>query len=50
MSQFLTGLAQLNPQVKRHNGGTSTLTLDQNGTTKWKTAIAKVKTDNSKPD
>jgi hypothetical protein len=33
MSQFLTGLAQLNPQVKRHNGGTSTLTLDQNGTT-----------------
>jgi hypothetical protein len=33
MSQFLTGLAQLNPQVKRHNGGTSTLTLDQSGTT-----------------
>ena len=33
MSNFLTGLAQLNPQVKRHNGGTSTLTLDQSGTT-----------------
>ena len=33
MSNFLTGLAQLNPQVKRHNGGTTTLTLDQNGTT-----------------
>ena len=33
MSNFLTGLSQLNPQVKRHNGGTTTLTLDQNGTT-----------------
>ena len=33
MSNFLTGLAQLNPQVKRHNGGTSTFTLDQSGTT-----------------
>ena len=33
MSNYLTGLAQLNPQVKRHNGGTTTLTLDQNGTT-----------------
>jgi len=33
MSNYLTGLAQLNPQVKRHNGGTTTLTLDENGTT-----------------
>ena len=33
MSNYLTGLAQLNPQVKRHNGGTATLTLDENGTT-----------------
>ena len=31
MSNYLTGLAQLNPQVKRHNGGTATLTLDENG-------------------
>jgi len=33
MGNYLTGLAQLNPQVKRHNGGTTTLTLDSNGTT-----------------
>ena len=33
MSNFLTGLAQLNPQVKRHNGATTSLTLDQSGTT-----------------
>jgi hypothetical protein len=25
MSNFLTGLAQLNPQVKRHNGSTRTM-------------------------
>ncbi len=33
MSNYLTGLAQLNPSVKRHDGNTTTLTLDQNGTT-----------------
>ena len=33
MSNYLTGLDQLNPQVKRHNGSTATLTLDENGTT-----------------
>lgn len=33
MSNYLTGLAQLNPQVKRHNGGGTSLTLDENGTT-----------------
>ena len=33
MSNYLTGLSQLNPQVKRHNGSTATLTLDENGTT-----------------
>ena len=33
MSNYLTGLAQLNPQVKRHDGNTTTLTLDENGTT-----------------
>jgi hypothetical protein len=33
VSNYLTGLAQLNPQIKRHNGGTTTLTLDENGTT-----------------
>lgn len=33
MSNYLTGLSQLNPQVKRHNGSTATLTLDSAGTT-----------------
>ncbi|MAJ12650.1 MAG: hypothetical protein CMD09_01370 [Flavobacteriales bacterium] len=32
MSNYLSGLNQLNPQVKRHNGGTATLTLDSAGT------------------
>ena len=33
MSNYLTGLSQLNPQVKRHNGGGTSLTLDSAGTT-----------------
>ena len=33
MSNFLTGLNQLDPSVKRHNGGGSSFTLDENGTT-----------------
>ena len=33
MSGYLTGLNELNPKVKRHNGGTSSLTLDESGTT-----------------
>ena len=33
MSNYLSGLNQLNPQVKRHDGGTATLTLDSAGTT-----------------
>ena len=33
MSNFLTGLNQLDPSVKRHNGGGSSFTLDETGTT-----------------
>ena len=33
MCYYLSGLNQLNPQVKRHDGGTATLTLDSAGTT-----------------
>ena len=33
MSNYLSGLAQLSPSVKRHNGSTTSLTLDQSGTT-----------------
>ena len=33
MSNFLTGLNQLDPSVKRHDGGGSSFTLDENGTT-----------------
>ena len=33
MSNFLTGLNQLDPSVKRHNGGGSSFTLDEIGTT-----------------
>ena len=46
MSQYLTGLNLLDPAVKRYNGGTSTFTMDNNGTTNgtllWVSGVAQV--------
>ena len=46
MSQYLTGLNLLNPGVKRYNGGTSTFTMDNNGTTNgtllWVSGVAQI--------
>ena len=46
MSQYLTGLNLLDPGVKRYNGGTSSFTMDNNGTTNgtllWGDGVAQV--------
>ena len=46
MSQYLTGLNLLDPGVKRYNGGTSTFTMDTNGTTNgtllWVSGVAQI--------
>ena len=46
MSQYLTGLNLLDPGVKRYNGGTSSFTMDNNGTTNgtllWVSGVAQV--------
>jgi len=46
MSQYLTGLNLLDPGVKRYNGGTSTFTMDNNGTTNgtllWVSGVAQI--------
>ena len=46
MSQYLTGLNLLDPGVKRYNGGTSSFTMDNNGTTNgtllWVDGVAQV--------
>ena len=46
MSQYLTGLNLLDPAVKRYNGGTSTFTMDNNGTTNgtllWVSGVAQI--------
>ena len=46
MSQYLTGLNLIDPGVKRYNGGTSSFTMDNNGTTNgtllWVSGVAQV--------
>ena len=46
MSQYLTGLNLLDPGVKRYNGGTSSFTMDANGTTNgtllWVSGVAQI--------
>ena len=46
MSQYLTGLNLLDPGVKRYNGGSTSFTMDNNGTTNgtllWVSGVAQV--------